>query len=159
MPNQETGKLIEISQTQQIPSKNGGNPFTKREFLLDASRFNTLTGERVENILPLELSGDRCQDLDKFRPGDMVTVSFTLQGRQWTNQEGTLKRMTAVRCYRIEPYVDRQQQPAQQPAQPVYQQQQQYASDPPQYYNNSAPTPFPPPVDANGNVVNDPLPF
>lgn len=36
MSNQITGRLIEIGQTVQIPSKNGGNPFVKREFILDA---------------------------------------------------------------------------------------------------------------------------
>lgn len=37
MSNQITGRLIEIGQVVQIPSKNGGNPFLKREFLLDAT--------------------------------------------------------------------------------------------------------------------------
>lgn len=37
MANQITGKIIEIGQTVQIPSKNGGSSFTKREFILDAT--------------------------------------------------------------------------------------------------------------------------
>lgn len=59
MPNQITGSLVAIGQTQQIPSKNGGNPFLKREFILDATTHDPYTGERsqYENILPLEVSG------------------------------------------------------------------------------------------------------
>lgn len=104
MSNQITGRLIEISQTVQIPSKNGGSPFLKREFLLDATTHDPYTGERsqYENILPLELSGDKCSELDNFRTGDVITVSFALQGRSWTNQDGELKRMASIRCYKLE---------------------------------------------------------
>lgn len=95
MSNQITGRLIEIGQTVQIPSKTGGSPFLKREFLLDATTYDPYTGQRneYENILPLEVSGDKCAELDQFRIGDVITVSFALQGRSWTNQDGELKRM------------------------------------------------------------------
>lgn len=55
MSNQITGRIIGISQIIQIPSKNGGSPFLKREFLLDATTYDPYTGERseYENILPL----------------------------------------------------------------------------------------------------------
>lgn len=151
MANQITGKIIEIGQTVQIPSKNGGSSFTKREFILDATTYDPYTGERseYENILPLEFSGDKCADLDRFSQGDVVTVSFVLQGRSWTNQDGELKRMASIRCYKIEARGTATQSPqgalVQQPAQqPNYQQQPQN---------------FPPPVDANGNTKEDQLPF
>lgn len=65
MANQITGRIIEIGQTVQIPSKNGGTPFTKREFILDATTYDPYTGERseYENIIPLEFSGDKVQNL------------------------------------------------------------------------------------------------
>lgn len=93
MPNQVTGRLTTIGQTVQIPSKTGGEPFVKREFLLDATTHDPYTGERsqYENILPLEVSGDKCAELDQFRVGDVITVSFALQGREWTNQDGQVK--------------------------------------------------------------------
>ena len=143
MPNQITGRLTEIGQTVQIPSKNGGQPFTKREFLLDARTYDPYTGQpgEYENILQLELTGDRCADLDRFRTGDTVTVSFALQGRSWTNRDGQLRRMVSIRCYRLEPYGNQPQpspQPSPQPAPPARQ--------------------FPPVVDANGNPQPD-LPF
>ena len=150
MANQITGRIIEIGQTVQIPSKSGGSPFTKREFILDATTYDPYTGERseYENVIPLEVSGDKCAELDRFNHGDVVTVSFMIQGRSWTNQDGELKRMAAIRCYKIEGRggVSQSQQTTsvQQPAaQPTYQQQPQN---------------FPPPVDANGNVKDD-LPF
>lgn len=148
MSNQITGRLTAIGQTVQIPSKNGGNPFLKREFLLDATTHDPYTGERsqYENILPLEVSGDKCAELDNFRVGDVITVSFALQGREWTNQDGQVKRMVSVRCYKLEARKPVQQQQTVQPVQqpspqstPIYQQ-------------------FPPRVDANGNPKDD-LPF
>lgn len=104
MANQITGRIIEIGQTVQILSKNGGSPFTKREFILDATTYDPYTGERseYENILPLEFSGDKCAELDRFSHGEVVTVSFILQGRSWTNLNGELKRMVSIRCYKIE---------------------------------------------------------
>lgn len=104
MSNQITGRLVGIGQTVQIPSKTGGASFLKREFLLDATTYDPYTGQRseYENILPLEVSGDKCAELDQFRIGDVITVSFALQGRSWTNQDGELKRMASIRCYKLE---------------------------------------------------------
>ena len=147
MPNQITGRLVYIGQPQEIPSKSGGNPFVKREFLLDATTHDPYTGERsqYENILPLEVSGDKCAELDQFRVGDVITVSFALQGREWTKQDGQVKRMVSIRCYKLEA-----RRPAHQPAQATVQQ--------PTYQPTPEPQPFPPAVDANGNPEDD-LPF
>lgn len=148
MSNQITGRLAWVGQTVQIQSKNGGNPFLKREFLLDATPHDMWTGERsgYENIVPLEVSGDKCAELDKFRVVDVITVSFVLQGREWTNLDGQVKRMVSVRCYKLEARKTVQQQ---QTVQPVQQTAPQSA---PAYQQ------FPPQVDANGNPKDD-LPF
>lgn len=146
MANQITGRLVYIAQTQQITSKTGGNPFQKREFLLDATTYDPYTGERsqYENIVPLEVSGEKCAELDRFQVGDIITVSFALQGREWTNQDGQVRRMVSIRCYKLEARPSRQTvQPTPQPIQPAYQ---------------APPQPFPPQVDANGNTKDD-LPF
>ena len=42
MANQITGRITEIGQTVQIPSKNGGSSFTKREFILDATTYDLI---------------------------------------------------------------------------------------------------------------------
>lgn len=145
MSNQITGRLVYIGQLQEIPSKSGGNPFVKREFLLDAITHDPYTGERsqYENILPLEVSGDKCAELDQFRVGDVITISFALQGREWTNQDGQVKRMVSIRCYKLEA-----RRSAHQPA-PIQQPVPQPGPMPQQ---------FPPEVDANGNPKDD-LPF
>lgn len=151
MANQITGRLVYIAQTQQITSKTGGNPFLKREFLLDATTHDPYTGERsqYENIVPLEVSGEKCSELDRFQVGDVITVSFALQGREWTNQDGQVKRMVSIRCYKLETRKPMQQQTVQSVQQPT---SQPTCQAPPQQ--------FPPQVDANGNPDNDDqLPF
>lgn len=117
MANQITGRLVQIGQLVQIPSKSGGQPVSKREFLLDATTHDPYTGERseYENIVPLEVIGEKCNELNQFKVGDVITVSFALQGRQWTNQTGEQKRMISVRCYKIEAKKPKHEQPAQQP--------------------------------------------
>ena len=149
MSNQITGRLIEIGQTVQIPSKSGGNPFLKREFLLDATTHDPYTGERsqYENILPLEVSGDKCAELYQFRIGDVITVSFALQGREWTNQDGQVKRMVSIRCYKLEA-----RRPVQQVAQAVQPVQPTVQPAPQPAYQQF------PPVDENGEPKDD-LPF
>lgn len=113
MPNQITGRLIRKGTTVQIQPKSGGSPLMKREFVLDATPYDPYTGELSEhaNILPLELVGERCADLDRFREGELITVSFALQGRSWRNQDGEEKRMVSVRCYRLEARQTAQQAP------------------------------------------------
>ena len=154
MSNTITGRLAAIGQTVQVPSKTGGSPFLKREFLLDATTYDQWTGERsqYENIVPLEVSGDKCAELDNFNVGDIITVSFALQGREWTNQDGQTKRMVSIRCYKIE----RRNQPGQVA---VPQQAAHQPQPAPQY--QASPTPsFPPSVDAYGNPqMKDDLPF
>lgn len=149
MANQITGRIIEIGQTVQIASKNGGSSFTKREFILDATTYDPYTGERseYENVIPLEFSGDKCTELDRFNQGDVVTVSFVLQGRSWTTQDGELKRMASIRCYKIEGRSGVSQSPQSAPVQQLAPQ--------PTYHQ---PQDFPPPVDVNGNAKDD-LPF
>ena len=158
MANQITGRLVQIGQLVQIPSKSGGQAVTKREFLLDATTHDPYTGERseYENIVPLEVIGEKCDELNKFKVGDVITVSFALQGRSWTNQTGEQKRMVSVRCYRIEAKKPKHEQQAQQPQpqqpqpqrpaqQPVQQQQGWQPQQPPQWQ-----APFP---------TNDDVPF
>lgn len=148
MSNQVTGRLVYIGQPQEIPSKSGGNPFVKREFLLDATTHDPYTGERsqYENILPLEVSGDKCAELEQFKTGDVITVSFALQGREWTNQDGQVKRMVSIRCYKLEARRSTYQQASTQVQQPTPAQTPTMAQA------------FPPQVDAEGNP-NEDLPF
>lgn len=147
MANQLTGKILYIYPTQQLPSKDGSKTILKRGIVIDCTRFDPYTGERngFENTPMLEFIGDRCTELDKYQVGQIVTISFDVQGTRYRNKDGVEQIFTRVQPYRIE---SRQMQqpsaPVPQPApQPTYQQQPQN---------------FPPPVDANGNAKDD-LPF
>lgn len=112
MANIISGKIIGIGQTQTIQSTKGGNPLIKREFILQALRFNPIDGtpELDEYNTPiLEVRGqDNCNMLDKFKVGMCVKVAFALEGRKITNKEkekekeGAVRFFNTARAYRIE---------------------------------------------------------
>lgn len=120
------GKVHSVGKTQQIASKNGGQPFLKREIVLDATRYDGLTGERGYDNFPMfEFSGDKCAELDAFKRGDVVEVSFELQGSFYKDKDNVERNFTRVRAYKIEPYAVKSKpaaQPQTQQAQPAYRQ-------------------------------------
>lgn len=133
MALQVTGKIHSVGQTVSIPAKNG-QPFLKRELILDTTRFDPYTGERsqYENFPMFEFSGDKCKDLDGLKSGQVVTVSFELQGAFFKGQDGKEKNFTRVRAFKVDvrqpqaqpqqPQQPQQVQQVQQPQQPQYQQ-------------------------------------
>lgn len=144
MANTITGRVYSVGQTQALQTKNG-QPFYKRDLIIDATRYDSYTGEKgFENFPMFEFSGDKCKELDGLQVGAVVTVSFDLQGSFFDAQDGTKKNFTRVRGYKIEvkgvpasaqpQYVQQMQQPqqccqqqpqsmqGQQQAQPQYQQ-------------------------------------
>lgn len=133
------GKVFSIGATQSIASKNGGQPFLKREIVLDATRFDGLTGERGYDNYPMfEFGGEKCQELDGFKQGDVVEVFFEVQGSFYKDKDGVEKNFTRVRAYKIERFqTKRSQQHASQPAPQAAPQQQ-----PPM------PSDFPPPPES-----------
>lgn len=147
MENTLTGKILYIYPTQQIPSKDGNKTILKRGIVIDCTRFDPYTGEKssFENTPMLEFIGDRCTDLDKYQAGQVVTISFNVQGTRYRNKDGVEQIFTRIQPYRIEPRQAQQSSaPVQQPTpQQTYQQQSQN---------------FPPSVDTNGNA-KDGLPF
>lgn len=135
------GKVFSIGATQSIASKNGGQPFHKREIVLDATRYDGLTGERGYDNFPMfEFGGEKCSELDGFKTGDVVEISFELQGSFYKDKDGVEKNFTRVRAYKIEHYQTKQRPAQQQAAQPAPQQQTQIPSDyPPTPENNGLP--------------------
>lgn len=125
---QVTGRIKSIGATQSIASKNGGQPFQKREIILDTTRFDPYTGERdkYENYPMFEFGGEKCKDLDDYQVGQVVTVSFDLQGSFYKDKDGVDRNFTKVRAYKIE--ARQTSQTVQQPQQP----QQKEQSQPPQ---------------------------
>lgn len=144
MANQITGRVFSIGRTQSIQTKNG-NPFTKREIVLDASKYDMYTGEKgFENYPMFEFTGEKCKDLDGYQVGQVVTISFDLQGGFYDDKDGIKKNITKVRGYKIEARTSVQAQPQQQ-VQPQAAPQPQYQAAPqPQYPQQQSQTPPPP---------------
>lgn len=122
MANQIIGKVFQIGDTKEIKSKDGSKTYYRRELVLDATRFDGLTGQRgYDNFPSFEFSGDNCQILNQFKQGDIVTVSFDLQGTKY-EKDGQTRFFTSVRGYKVELKQSSQPQPQyQQPTQPTYQ--------------------------------------
>ncbi len=102
MANQITGKIVVIGNTESIPSKDGSKTYNKREIVLDATKFDPYTGERgYENYPTFEFGGDKCAELDQFSVGEIVTISFDLQGTKY-EKDGQTRFFTRIRGYKVE---------------------------------------------------------
>lgn len=114
MANTIIGQIASIGPTQSLMAKNG-NAFQKRDLVINVRRFDPNTGEPVtdwENTPKLSFIGDKCSDLDRFQVGQMVIISFDLQGRKYTNANNETDIITEARPYKIEAYCQRASQPA-----------------------------------------------
>lgn len=90
MKNIETsGRVQTIMDTQQITLK-----FRKREFVivLDAD------GKYPQPVL-FQMTGDRCESLDKVGVGDEVEIEFSLRGREWTSPKGEVRYFNSLDCW------------------------------------------------------------
>ena len=103
MANAITGRVHRITPEQTITGKSG-KTFTKRTLILDAARYDTHTGEKkFDNYPSIEFSGEQMNKLDQFKEGELVTVSFDLNGTQYQDkQTGETKYFTRVKGYKIE---------------------------------------------------------
>ena len=160
------GKVIALSQVQEIPSKEAGKPaMKKRELYMDCTRYDYLTGERIgfENKPLLEFGGEKV--LDKLaalnlQKDDIVAVRFDIQGNPYKDEKtGKTRVFTAVRCYDIE-VVRKAGQPVQQPAPQPQPQQQAEQTQGNRGYDPAAmpPTQSPQTQQSDGNH-EEPLPF
>lgn len=139
--NTKSGVVLSVGHPQQITSKSG-KTFTKRTLYLDCTTFDPYTGQRsqYENKLLFEFMENKTSLLDNIKPGQVVTVSFDLQGTEITDQAGQTKHYIHVRPFGIEVRQMQQPQTPQQLApQPAAQYQQQAQQFPPQYTNDDAP--------------------
>lgn len=150
MAFQITGKLEFVGETIARTPKNGGQPFYRRDFVLDCTRYNPDTGEPWENHPKFELSGNNCTLLDQFQIGQKVTVDFSLKGAKYQDQQtGEIKYFTTINAFRIA-LAEQQQQVQYQP----------YTAPTGQQPAHQQAHTFPPHVDANLQPVQDySLPF
>lgn len=143
MANAITGRIYDIKATEA--KEYNGKTYFERSIVVDATKRDPYTGEaKYPNFPALLFSGeDRCRELDGYAIGEVVTVTFNLQGTKYNDkQTGKEKIFNKVQAYKIERYV----QPGQAPATPVQQATQQSMAIPPS------------PVQGGGNPDND-LPF
>ncbi|HEY0976698.1 MAG TPA: DUF3127 domain-containing protein [Flavobacteriales bacterium] len=86
-----TGSIKMIGKTQDVSDK-----FRKRELVITEP-----SGQRPQHI-PVEFTQDRTGLLDTFNPGDEVTVTAFVNGREWTGRDGVTKYFLSLSGNRIE---------------------------------------------------------
>lgn len=119
MANTMTGRIRKITPVQEITGKSG-NTFQKRTLVLDAARYDTHTGEKkFDNYPSFEFSGEAMRQLDSYKEGDCVTVSYDINGREFEDPAThEVKYFNTIRGYKIEAYGKQVDAQAQQPAAP-----------------------------------------
>jgi hypothetical protein len=84
------GKIIAIMDKQQVT-----DTFAKREFVIE-------TDEQYPQMVKFELTQAKCEDIDRHKVGDDVSVSFNVRGRKWTNKEGKDVYFVSINAWRID---------------------------------------------------------
>jgi len=87
-----SGKLHATFEAQQVTQR-----FRKREFVLELG-----DNPDYPQFVIFQLTGDRCENLDGFKPGDEVNVEFNLRGREWTSPQGETKYFNSLDVWKIE---------------------------------------------------------
>ena len=87
---QYTGILKVKKDAKQVSEK-----FKLREFVL------TDNATSYPQVIPFQLTQDRCSFLDNIKVGDEVTVDFQLKGREWKNPQGEIKYFSSLDVFKI----------------------------------------------------------
>ena len=128
MANTMTGRVLLIGNVEEIPSKSGGEPFKKRVVVLNCTHSDF--GQVYENYPSFEFSGKHVDDPAGFAVGEIVTISFALQGTKYQKSvNDPVKYFNTISGYKIEKY-QRGGQTQQQAQQPQQQGAQSPASQP-----------------------------
>ena len=142
MANTITGRVIAVSNIENIPSKKEqGKTFQRRQLFMDCTRYDPYTGERgFENTPLLEFGGKGLEQLNALvdkglKKGDIVTVTFDINGTKYQDKQGKTQVFTAVRPYAIEKrniqgHEQQQTAPQPAPAQPATAQVPQQTNSP-----------------------------
>lgn len=140
MANTKSGVVLAVGQPQQLKSKEG-KVFNKRSLYVDCTTFDPYTGQRsqYENKILFDFMEGKMSLLDNIQVGQVVTVSFDLQGSELKEQDGRVKYFVHVRPYKIDVRQVQQPNNQPQPPQPQYQQPTPPAYQPPQVEDD---TPF-----------------
>lgn len=88
------GKLEEVRQAVQRTAT-----FTVREFVLEVE--NQRNAQWNDHIL-FQVSNNNVGLLDTFSVGQMIKVTFDIQGRRWRGNDGTERVFNTLSAWRIE---------------------------------------------------------
>lgn len=70
------GRIIRVEETQTF---NSG--FQKREIVIECG------DDKFENPIPIEATKNKCEHLDKYKPGEVVEISGYLNGNYWDKRD------------------------------------------------------------------------
>ena len=129
-----TAPIYSISPVIDIPSKSGGNPFQKRELVLDDSWFDR-DNQPHQSLVVIEATGEKMDLLNQFAPGMRVTVEALVSGREANGKVFNSIRLLGIQQAAQQTYAA----PTMPPQQPMYPQQPAPAYQQP--YPNAAPYP------------------
>ena len=85
-------KLIEKYETATF----GASGFKKREFVVEYAENPT-----YPEFIKFELIQDKCEQLDQYQIGDIITIAFNLKGRKWTNPKGETVYFNTIQAWRL----------------------------------------------------------
>ena len=86
------GVIKKIDAKQEISEK-----FSKREFVVTINR-----DDKYPQDIMMQMTNDKCDNLNGFMEGQEVEVSFNLRGREWTSPQGDVKYFNTLEAFRIE---------------------------------------------------------
>ena len=60
------------------------------------------TNEKYPQSILIQFTQDKCEMLDKYKVGEIVSVSINLRGREWTNpKDGEIKYFNTIEGWKI----------------------------------------------------------
>lgn len=92
MGYEATGVVHRVFDTKQISDK-----FRKRSFVLSIA-----DNPKYPQLCEMELTGDRCSNLDGINEGDTVHVEFSLRGREWKSPSGDTKYFVSLDVWKLD---------------------------------------------------------
>jgi hypothetical protein len=92
-----TGNLY--SRDQTITTNNNNKQFSRRNFSI---RIANQVNPQYPNFVPFQLTQDRCDLIRGYNKGDLIKVSFNVQGRTWNDADGVEKIFCNNNAWKIE---------------------------------------------------------
>lgn len=84
------GKIKAIDETKSYGTSN----FKKRDIVIE-------TQEQYPQPILVSFQQDRCEVLNNYKVGDIVTIGINLRGREWQNPQGETKYFNEIVGWKI----------------------------------------------------------